>query len=381
MSLRKKEDYRKYYNILESIGNGAYGNVYKGQKKGTNDIVAIKVIDINKLKENLLYQYGVKEIENQSQLCIDSFIKEFEVMEICSKNNNNSVKCYEYFLTEEKFVIIMELCDTNLSKFLMDKNEEEKRYFNPKEILEILSQLNKTFEIMKKNKIIHRDLKLENILIKFDDKEHKKFTIKLTDYGSSKRLASLSKGICNSSIGTLSYMAPEILKKQDYNYKIDLWSLGVIIYLLYFGKPPYMGVTEIAVISIIEKFQQTILSKTNNSNLDNLIYNLLEKNPGKRLSWDKYFNHQFFKDEYNNKDTSDIYVLEEIQENKEIPIVKIKYKNIIKVIYEVKEEKEEEDVVRIFGSSFVSKNYNNIELIVNGIKSELLEIYELKKRS
>ena len=376
MSERKKNDYKNYYDILESIGNGAYGNVYKGRKKGTNDIVGIKVIEIRKLKENLLYQYGVEEIENQSKLCIEGFIKEFEIMEICSKNNNNSVKCYEYFVSEEKFVIIMELCDINLSKFLIDKNEKEKRYFNSKEILEILLQLNKTFQIMKKNNIIHRDLKLENILIKFDDKHYQNFTIKLADYGSSKRLLSLSKGLCNSNIGTLSYMAPEILKRQEYNYKIDLWSLGVIIYLLYFGKPPYSAETEIALISKIERFKQKLFLKTNNNNLDNLIYNLLEKEPSKRLSWDKYFNHIFFEDEYINKDISR-NVAKEIMEKKEIPILKIKYKKIIKVIYEV--EDKEEDVIRIFGRYFVENNYNNIELIVNGIKSELLEIYELKK--
>jgi serine/threonine protein kinase len=84
------------------------------------------------------------------------------------------VKCYEYFNNKENFVIIMELCDKNLSKLLAEKiinNKEE--IFNINEILEILKQLNNTFKIMKENKIINRDLKLENILIKYDDKEKK----------------------------------------------------------------------------------------------------------------------------------------------------------------------------------------------------------------
>ena len=70
----------------------------------------------------------------------------------------------------------MELCDGNLSKLLL-----EKKVLNEKEIYEIMKQLNNAFKIMKENKIIHRDLKLENILIK--NNEDKTFTLKLSDYG------------------------------------------------------------------------------------------------------------------------------------------------------------------------------------------------------
>ena len=99
---------------------------------------------------------------------------------------------------------------------------------------------------MKENKIIHRDLKLENILIKYED--NNKYIIKIADYGSSKRLNSLSKNYCNSKVGTLIYMAPEILKGEKHNYKCDLWSIGVIIYRLKFIKSPFNGQTETASI-------------------------------------------------------------------------------------------------------------------------------------
>ena len=89
-----------------------------------------------------------------------------------------------------------------------------------------MKQLNKTFRIMKEKKIIHRDLKLENILIKYIDKEKKKYIIKLSDYGCSKRLQSLSR-YCSTYSGTLAYMSPEILKGAKYNYKCDLWSIGI----------------------------------------------------------------------------------------------------------------------------------------------------------
>ena len=94
-------------------------------------------------------------------------------MKICSEKGENSVKCYEYFHNKDNFVIIMELCDTNISKILTNKMIEEGKRFNSKEILKILRQLNKAFKVMKENKIIHRDLKLENILVKYLDKYKK----------------------------------------------------------------------------------------------------------------------------------------------------------------------------------------------------------------
>ena len=267
-------------------------------------------------------------------------------MKICSLNNENSVKCYEYFNNKDNFIIIMELCDTNLSTVLTKRVEENGKGFNSEEILEILNQLNKAFKVMKENKIIHRDLKLENILIKYKDKEHKKYTIKLSDYGSSKRLSSLTKNYLNSVNGTLLYMAPEILKGGEYNYKCDLWSIGIIIYKLYFGKFPYFGANENAIINKIEELENKKLKETDNKELDNLIKNLLEKDSTKRLTWDQYFNHPFFE---------------------------IKPRNKINLIYEC----EKDGIWRIFGEKFVENNKNNIKLVINGIKSELVEKYEL----
>ena len=259
---KSKQDYKKYYDILEPIGSGGYGTVFKGKEKKTNELRAIKVIDLRKIKESLLYNYELKEIKDQLQLCINGFITEFENMKICSNNNNNSVKCYEYFNNENNFTIIMELCDKNLSELLMDRCIKCKKCFDSEEILEIMNQLNNTFKIMKENKIIHRDLKLENILIKYDDIDKKLFTIKLTDFGCSKRLLSLSKNYGNTpNVGTFVYMAPEILKGEVYNYKVDLWSLGIIIYRLYFGKSPFPVEKEEALIYYIDKYGNKLIKK------------------------------------------------------------------------------------------------------------------------
>ena len=137
------DNYEKYYEIESLIGKGQYGKVYKGINKKTKEIKAIKVIEIN---EDKIF---MKNINN-----------EIKNMKICSYNNNNSVKIYECFHYKSKFrnefVIIMELCENNLQKIL----DKKKEGFTCEEIHYIMSQLNNTFKIMNKEKIIHRDIKL-----------------------------------------------------------------------------------------------------------------------------------------------------------------------------------------------------------------------------
>ena len=353
MEERKKEDFNKYYDIINVIGNGAYGFVYKGKEKVNNKLVAIKVMDLDKIRTNFMNIYEDEEIENQIKLCKEGFKNEYEKMKICSENNINSVKCYEYFENDNFFVIIMELCDKNLAKLLL---ERKKNKFNKDEILEIMKELNNTFKIMSERKILHRDLKLENILIKYND--NKKYIMKISDYGSSKRLISLSRN-CNSNIGTTIYMAPEILEGKEYNYKCDLWSIGIIIYKLYYGKSPFLGITEDALKKNIDEYDKgkIKINKTGNEELDDLIKNLLQKEPSKRLNWNDYFNHSFFHNKYNN---------------------------IINLIYDVNEDSYKDifgskmEKVVILGEKFVENNKNNIEIKINGKNCELSYNYKLE---
>ena len=260
MAERSKKNYKDYYEILEVIDSGGYGTICKGREKKKNELRAIKVMNLDRIRENLIYEMDEKDdIEEQLKSYINGFIEEFEIMKKCCNNNNNSVKCYEYFYNDDNFAIIMELCDKNLFHLLMEKKKKDNRYFHSEEILEIMKQLNNTFKIMIENKIIHRDIKFENILIK---KENGHNIIKLTDYGCSKRLISLSNYGNTLGVGTVSYMAPEILKGQEYNYKADLWSIGIIIYKLYFGKFPFPGLERQALINNIEKNENKFIKKT-----------------------------------------------------------------------------------------------------------------------
>ena len=146
---------------------------------------------------------------------------------------------------------------------------------------------------MSENNIIHRDLKLNNILIKYENNEKTKFTVKLMDYAQNWQLISLTKK-CKRHNDTILTMAPEILSEKEYNNKCDLWSLGIIIYQLYFKKYPYNAQTEYSLFTQIEKYGQKMFQKTEDIKLDNLISQLLVKEPNERLSWEQYFIHPFF---------------------------------------------------------------------------------------
>ena len=292
----KANDFRKYY-IIEGdyIGQGAFGTVYKARKKDTKEIRAIKVIDIKKYvkdSENNGKVLSEKEIKD----FIDTIIKEINVMQILegqNHENKNTVKFYEYYYKQNiEIAIVMELCDENLSK-MIGKKENKKLTFD--EIRNILHQLNNTFKIMVNKKIAHRDLKPQNILVKYQNENDKNnYIIKLCDYGVSKKLE-MTKGLLSRIVGTMNFMAPEILFKNDkFDLKCDLWSLGIIIYYLYFGVNPF-GEYEIAYYHNIKNEGQEDFDFSNNKDFDDLIRKLLIKDPEKRISWEDYFNHPFLK--------------------------------------------------------------------------------------
>ena len=287
-------NYTEKYKDLEIIGKGNFGTVYKGKikdKTDKNNYIAIKIINKDEMKSRLRTEYNTDNIDNEFHLYVTKSIKnEIEIMRICMKDNINSIKFYEFYDIEKEYAIVMELCDDNLQNILNRRNTG----FNKDEIYDILTQLNNTFKIMSKNIIIHRDLKLENILVKYLNNEKTKFIVKLTDYGVSRKMISLSKK-CKTYSGTLITMSPEILAGEEYDNEADLWSLGVIIYQLFFKKYPYDGATEVAIYKKINELGQKILKETGDKNLDDLIRKLLVSNSKERIKWEDYFNHPFFK--------------------------------------------------------------------------------------
>ena len=288
---RINENYKNYYDEIERIGIGGFGKVFKVKDKNTNEMKAIKIIDIDERNEK-----GINLIINN----------ELKNMMICSNDDKNiySVKVYEYFINKNEFVIVMELCDDNLYRVLKRRNEG----FKPDEIYNIMSQLNETFKIMVKNKIVHRDIKLENILVKYNKDDNEKFIVKLTDYGISKQVEATT--MYKSALGTSVTKAPEILEGKNYSNKCDLWSIGIILYQLAFKEHPYDITTEYKLINSIKSKKPKDFKETKNEKLNNLIRKLLVYDEEKRISWESYFYHPFFKT-YNFKDDYNAYYIKE----------------------------------------------------------------------
>ena len=312
----RKDDYTKFYEIIDEIGKGEHGKIFRAKHKKSNELRALKIIEIE--KENM--KYIKSEIKN---------------MKICSDGNENSVKYYEHFYNNDKIIIVMELCDKKSLQTILDEKEEG---FKCEEIFNIMNQLNNTFKIMHKNNIIHRDIKLDNILVKYKDNKDSNinFMVKLTDYGISKQITNATKG--KTAIGTYLTMAPEIMegKKRKYDCKCDLWSIGIIIYQLFFKEYPYDGDTPVAIYNQIIEDGKSILRKTKNAKLDNLIDSLLTKDPEERINYEDYFNHPFFKENLNQYIINiNNYIVGEIEvkeENEEIRIINSSeeyYKNTV----------------------------------------------------
>lgn len=270
----------KDLKMEKKIGSGTFGDIFSAIliKKGVK--VAIKRVNKKKMAK-----YGT--------YLEQAFYKELECMQRC--NCENSVRYYKKFETENNHNIIMELCDGDLSSELNKRSEG----FNTEEVKYIMSQLNNAFKKLNENHIVHRDLKLGNILIKYIDESKKKFIPKLCDYGFSKELDNTNT---ETHLGTPATMAPEIMKNQKYDSKADLWSVGIILYQLHFKGLPYMGITE---ENILQKIQSKAPYKqAEDPKLRDLIDKLLVEDPKKRLSWEEYFNHPFFCNEEQNSTTN-----------------------------------------------------------------------------
>lgn len=193
-----------------------------------------------------------------------------------------------------------------LDNFLEDKEPFQDLYL----FQQFLIKFNNALKVIHQKKIMHRDIKLENILIKIENGEYIPI---LADFGISgfyneKRDYNVNYEYDDQrhtgSVGTYYYIAPEILKSEPYNYKSDLFSLGVTLYISIFKATPYGGLGMSVgrydkVESIINNADKLHLIKSGVSSLDDLFEKLLELDPDKRITFEDYFNHRFFYEKEN----------------------------------------------------------------------------------
>ena len=279
--------WRKKYELGESLGGESCYTIYKAREYLTNSEKVIKIIEKDKIRSLYNVNYG-KPIEESK---LEEFVKllgeQITAMKILEDNNENTVQIFEYFNTKKEFAIVMEKCDTDLSNAFA----ESKNNFSLDQIKDLLKQLNNTFKIMSDNKLIHGDLKLINILIKYDN--NKKPIYKLTDYGITKEFIDLNKELMRWG-GALKFSAPEFLSGKDYDSSCDLWSLGIILHILFKRESPYNGSSYNEVLNDIKtKGQSHLHQLSDDPQFDHLIRRLLTFEAKNRITWKEYFEHPF----------------------------------------------------------------------------------------
>jgi serine/threonine protein kinase len=266
------------YKLEKEIGEGQFGKVFMGRNVLTNQKVAIKRISKKKVDYN--------------EYLKSALMKEIEIMQTCKCKY--SVELYEKIDSETNYNLIMEICDGDLFDLLKLKNG-----FSYKEIKKIMNQLNIVFEIMQKNHIMHRDLKLKNILFKYTNDSKTEFEVKLSDFGFSKKVGEAN--ITHTILGTPITMSPEILMKKSYTNESDLWSIGVIMYQMYFNAVPFFGYNEKLILNDILKKKGVPSRMPKEKDFSDLLSKIFVIDPKNRISWENYFKHPFFSDNNEKK--------------------------------------------------------------------------------
>ena len=273
-----KNDFRNYYEIIKEIRRKKFEVIYKAKEKKSGELRALKLLEKSKIIKILIGEY--KDSLNKNDIAepdIEGWLDEINNMKVLDNNNEYLVKIYDYFDTDEELVIIMELCDENLVDLLRGRKDGIK----PKEIKQIFSILNKIFNISHKK--IYQSL-FNNILIKYLDINRTKYCIK---FKFSDSIRAINPKTFYPTFYTSSHCYSCILFKNEYftercEHKRDvLRSLGQIIYKLIFNSYKNNN----------NNSNNINLRKTNDSNLDDLLNKLLEKDD---ISWEEYFIHPFF---------------------------------------------------------------------------------------
>jgi serine/threonine protein kinase len=271
------------------ISSGSYGDVYSASSIKDNIEICLKEINLEKMKLN----YKENELTNY----LKDLNNEIKILKLLSYNKN-SVKFYGSYDENNQKVIVMEKCDKNLRQFIKERGSG----MEIEEIKVKFIELNKLFKLIQKENIIHRDLKLENFLIKYTDIKKNEYIIKLCDYGIGK-FKNESNGLFSGIKGTPETISPEILlqKIEIYENIVDIFSLGIILYQLSHNlKHPFdnnnnqlYGIysANYDKDNITINFDESIKNKE----FKDLIVKMTKLNPKNRLKWDKYFEHPFFK--------------------------------------------------------------------------------------
>lgn len=265
----------KRYEIIEKIGEGGFGAVYKGKHNFDRKIYAIKIIPLQSDDENEIMQL-TREIEILSKLEHENIVR---------YHTSCKVKNDDELFEKNYFCIQMEYCNktlkTFIDNFISTQETENQRLKNLKQVLDAL-------EYIHDKNVMHRDLNPKNIFLTHSG------IIKIGDFGSSRQITVLcsdeSNEVCRKSLttylGTKIYCAPELLKKEKYDKKIDWYSLGIIIFEMFHIFPPETADHEKEPIFSGIRSPEVIIPESLEPEIRDVVKGLLEHKPEYRMTLD-----------------------------------------------------------------------------------------------
>jgi calcium-dependent protein kinase len=291
------------YTKLKDLQSGTTGSVSKILHKELNIQRALKLINI---KDN-------PKLLNEAK-------REISILK--NLDHPNIEKIYEYYEKDNDTIsIVMELIS---GQDLFDKLMKVNR-FSEQQTAIIMYQIFSSIKLCHDNGIIHRDIKAENIIIQDD----LNLFVKLIDFGSCEILTK-TKLTSTYKVGSPSYIAPEILNGEEYDYSCDIWSLGVLMYYLLCGNKPFKGNTEEEIYKSIKtkdlKFKDKVWEKISDE-AKNLIKSMLVKNKKMRFNINQVLHSDWLIKNISKTDNSKKLHNEQYLKEKIIPNIR-KFKNI-----------------------------------------------------
>ena len=221
-------DIKNYYDFLKELGSGSYGQVWRVQNKLTGEIQACKKLNKKSIKNKERYK-----VEIELMKAID---------------HHNIVKLYEVYEDVSYLYLIMEECVGGDFFDRLASRAKSANIYTEKMAAELFKQIMSSLNYCHSHGVSHRDIKPENILFTGSDDAS---TLKLIDFGLSKLFGSQGNAM-KSVVGTTYYMAPEVLKGH-YDERCDVWSAGVILYIMLCGRPPFYGKNDEEIMRKIQK--------------------------------------------------------------------------------------------------------------------------------
>ena len=273
-----KPIFNEKYEFIDKdfIKRGAYGDIYRIRDKKVKT-------------EYILKTLRKKDPNNPDIEGTDQETFENELNFLINVKGTNIVNIIDYYnnINEKYYYFVLEKMDGDLEKLLL---KNYKKGMSSNLIRKIFSQINSGLKIMLKKGKTHRDLKLSNILFSYTNNKEDDFIIKIGDFGLTTDLSSISK--TTKQAGTELFRAPEI-EKGKYSNKCDLYSIGIILYMLKTGEYIFDGETHYDKLK--NKYANKIKKEIDDTKLNNLIKKLVVIDPHKRMEWKDYFEHPFFK--------------------------------------------------------------------------------------